>query len=273
MSCLRLFVVLLTLLSSGFVHASIAPFDEASRVGDDILDRMRGGFVVSFNGQDFLLPFSITGIERLTQIGNQTYINGQLVSPSVNPQALTTISQTNQLGVSVQPLAPVPQAPAAQTPVAQTPATQTPVAQTPATQTSITQAPIMRALVAQTPAAQTPVAQTPAAQTLAAQTLAAQTPAAQAPIAQAPVTVSTGAATAPQVTTSGQLIVIQNGAANTVVLPPNVSLDSLATYIQNSVNDQVIRNITTLNITIESRMLAAQARLNAALNQSLNGLR
>jgi hypothetical protein len=268
MSCLRLFVVLLTLLSSGFVHASIAPFDEASRVGDDILDRMRGGFVVSFNGQDFLLPFSITGIERLTQIGNQTYINGQLVSPSVNPQALTTISQTNQLGVSVQPLAPVPQAPAAQTPVAQTPATQTPVAQTPATQTSITQAPIMRALVAQTPAAKTPVAQTPAAQTLAA-----QTPAAQAPIAQAPVTVSTGAATAPQVTTSGQLIVIQNGAANTVVLPPNVSLDSLATYIQNSVNDQVIRNITTLNITIESRMLAAQARLNAALNQSLNGLR
>jgi hypothetical protein len=267
MSCLRLFVVLLTLLSSGWVHASIASFDEASRVGDDILDRMRGGFVVSFNGQDFLLPFSITGIERLTQIGNQTYINGQLVSPSVNPQALTAISQTNQLGVSVRSLAPVPQAPAAQTPAAQTP-----VAQTPAAQTSITQAPIMRALVAQTPAAQTPAAQTPVAQTPAAQTPAAQTPAAQAPIAQAPVTVSTGVATAPQVTTSGQLIVIQNGAANTVVLPPNVSLDSLATYIQNSVNDQVIRNITMLNITIQTQMLAAQARLNAVLNQNRIGL-
>jgi len=58
-----------------------------------------------------------------------------------------------------------------------------------------------------------------------------------------------------------------------VVLPPNVSLDSLATYIQNSVNNQVIRNITTLNLTIQSQMLAAQARLSAILNQSLNGLR
>jgi len=263
MSCLRLFVVLLTLLSSGFVHASIAPFDEASRVGDDILDRMRGGFVVSFNGQDFLLPFSITGIERLTQIGNQTYINGQLVSPSVNPQALTTISQTNQLGVSVQPLAPVSQAPAPQAPAAQIPAAQIPAAQT----SAAAQIP-----AAQTPVAQSPVAQTPVAQASVAQASAPQVPAPQTPVAQPPVTVSTGAATGPQVTTSGQLIVIQNGAANTVVLPSNVSLDSLATYIQNSVNDQVIRNITTLNITIQTQLLAAQARLNAALNQSRFGL-
>ncbi len=74
-------------------------------------------------------------------------------------------------------------------------------------------------------------------------------------------------------TTNGSLIIIQNGAANTVVLPPNVSLDSLATYIQNSVNNQVIRNVTTLNLTIQSQMLAAQARLSAILNQGLNGLR
>jgi hypothetical protein len=38
------------------------------------------------------------------------------------------------------------------------------------------------------------------------------------------------------------------------------------------VNNQVIRNITTMNITIEAQMLAAQARLSAILNQSLNGL-
>jgi hypothetical protein len=40
------------------------------------------------------------------------------------------------------------------------------------------------------------------------------------------------------------------------------------------VNNQVIRNITTLNITLQAQMLAAQARINAVLNQGgLNGLR
>ena len=233
MSCLRVLIVLCVLMSGGLAHASYASFDGSPRASDEELDRMRGGFVVSFNGLDFLMPFSITGIERLTQIGNQTYINGELVSPRVNPQALTSISQTNQISVSMQPIIPVAQAPVAQAPVAQAP-------------------------VAQAPVAQAPVAQAPVA---------------QAPVAQAPVTVATGAAANPQVTSNGSLIVIQNGAANTVVLPPNVSLDSLATYIQNSVNNQVIRNLTTLNLTVQSQMLAAQARLNAVLNQTLNGLR
>ncbi len=234
MPALRLFLVLLALLSGGLAHASYS-FDSAPRASDEELDSMRGGFVVSWNGLEFLMPFSITGIERLTQVGNQTYLNGELVSPRLNPQALTPITQTNQISVNLQP-----QPPAAQV---QASVNQTPVAQTP---------------VAQTPVPQTPVAQTPAAQTQ---------------VAQAPASVATGAAAGPQVTTNGSLIVIQNGAANTVVLPPNVSLDSLATFIQNSVNNQVIRNITTLNITLEAQKLAAQARLNSILNQSLNGLR
>jgi hypothetical protein len=76
-----------------------------------------------------------------------------------------------------------------------------------------------------------------------------------------------------QVTTLGHLIVIQNGTANTIALPAGTSLDSLAAIIQNSVNDQIIRNITTMNITIEAQMLATQARLNGILNQALQGLR
>ena len=88
--------------------------------------------------------------------------------------------------------------------------------------------------------------------------------------ATSPASANTNTANA-QVTTQGSLIVIQNGVANSVALPPGTSLDSLATIIQNSVNDQVIRNITTMNITIDTRMLAAQSRLDAILSQ--HGLR
>jgi hypothetical protein len=88
-------------------------------------------------------------------------------------------------------------------------------------------------------------------------------------VAQTPVTVTTGSSgsAGAQVTTNGSLIVIQSGAANTVVLPSNISLDSLSTYIQNTVNEQVIRNITTLNITIEAQKLALQAQLGALQNR------
>jgi hypothetical protein len=76
-----------------------------------------------------------------------------------------------------------------------------------------------------------------------------------------------------QVTTQGTLIVIQNGPGNSIALPANISADALSTIIQNTLNDQIIRNITTINLTIETRMLAAQARLDAILNESLRGLR
>ena len=208
---LRLFFLLLAMLSGGLAQASYS-FDHASRASDEELDRMRGGFIVSWNGLEFLMPFSITGIERLTQIGSQTYINGELISPKLNPQALTPISQTNKISVSVQ-----------------------------------TQAPVVNEQV--TPPVMSGQA-TPS-------------------VVNEQVTNPTGGA---KVTTLGQLILIQAGKANVVALPPNVSLDSLATYIQNSVNNQVIRNLTTLNITLEAQKLAMQARLNAIQNQSLNGL-
>jgi hypothetical protein len=221
MASLRGLFFLLSVLFSGLAQASYA-FEDAPRASDEVLDSMRGGFVVSWNGLEFMMPFSIDGIERLTQIGGQTFINGELISPRLNPQALIPISQTNQISVNVQTRAPD---------------------------------------VASSGTGGASVGSGVGDPVSPGETTAGGAGAAIA-------------AAAPQVTTNGPLIVIQNGVANTVALPANVSLDSLATYIQNSVNNQVIRNITTLNITLEAQKLAAQARINSILNQGgLNGLR
>ena len=66
----------------------------------------------------------------------------------------------------------------------------------------------------------------------------------------------------------GSVTVIQNGAGNTFVLPQ--SLSSISTIIQNTVNNQVIQNLTTLNITLAARQAAAQMTLNSALNQAIS---
>lgn len=62
------------------------------------------------------------------------------------------------------------------------------------------------------------------------------------------------------------ITLVQNGAGNTFTLPE--SLSSLTTVIQNSVNDQVIRNITVFNATLSIQMDAAMARLNEAISQA-----
>lgn len=240
MVSLRLLFLLLALLSGGLAQASYS-FNDAPRASDEELDRMRGGFIVSWNGLEFLMPFSIDGIERLTQINGQTYINGELMSASLNPRALIPFSQTGQINVNVQTpvLAAVPPAQTASGPDAASPGTGS---------------------------------TDPGA--------AGDSPAASADVASSAATGGAGgtgsagsSSSNTQVTTNGSLILIQNGTANAVALPSSVSLDSLATFIQNSVNNQVIRNITTLNITLEAQRLAMQARLNAIHNQGLNGLR
>jgi len=244
MSSLRIVFLLLALLSGGLAHAS-HPFDNVPRASDEELDRMRGGFVVNWNGREFLMPFSIDGIERLTQINGQTFINGALVSPRVNPQALIPFTQLAQASVNMPALPPI-SGPSAGVSQAETGTTGTP----PLAQT------------ASGPDANRPTSVPATQATQSSGSLdTATTP-----------STSTNTNTAnTQVTMQGSLIVIQNGAANSVVLPSGTSPDSLAMIIQNSVNDQVIRNITTMNITIDTKMLAAQAQLNAILNQ--HGLR
>ena len=75
---------------------------------------------------------------------------------------------------------------------------------------------------------------------------------------------------------------IQNGAGNSVALPTQVNQAlqaaqaqvlqayNQATVIQNSLDNQVIRNMTTLNVTLSNAALARAIELNAGLAQLLN---
>jgi len=79
---------------------------------------------------------------------------------------------------------------------------------------------------------------------------------------------------------------IQNGAGNNVALPPQVNQQvnqalefaqaqvlqayNHATVIQNSLDNQVIQNMTTLNVTLTNAALARAIELNAGLAQLLN---
>lgn len=222
-------------------------FGDVPHASDEELDRMRGGFVVSWNGLEFLMPFSITGIERLTQINGQTYINGELMSASLNPRALTPFTQTNPISVSVRSEVPA-DANSGLSEVVTVP---------------------MSLPLAQTASGS---GETSSSSGAGSGSTTDGAGAGSATGTDASGTVASNGNSGMQVTTNGSLIVIQNGAGNTVALPANMSSGSLATFIQNSVNNQVIRNITTLNITLNAQMLAVQARHNA-LNQSLNSLR
>lgn len=263
MFSLRIVFLLLALLSGGLAHAS-HPFDNAPRASDEELDRMRGGFVVNWNGMDFLMPFSIDGIERLTQINGQIYINGALLSPRVNPQALMPLVQVGQVSVNVPTPAPAIEAPGLAVFDGPLPAgsTDVPVDANVGPDDAVTAgAPALGQTISGADADS--LTSLPTTQTTQASS-DPDTP------SSPPTSTSTSAANT-QVTTNGSMIIVQSGAANSIVLPSGASLDSLNSIIQNSVNDQVIRNITTMNITIQAQLLAAQARLNAVLNQS--GLR
>jgi hypothetical protein len=184
-----LLVLLLAVLTGGFARAGHSldaahPFDNVARASDAELDRLRGGFVVDMNGSEFLMPFSIDSIERVTQINGQTYVDGELSTATLNPLALIPIGDAG-LGDSV--------------------------------------------------------------------------------------VTSAGAANT-MVSLHGQMLVIQNGPVDSVASALNIPAESLGTLIQNSANDQVIRNFTTLNITFDADLLAAQARLSNMVNDSLRGL-
>lgn len=269
MQAIRILFFLLALMTGGLAHASLHAFDNAPRASDEELDRMRGGFVVSWNGQEFLMPFSIDGIERLTQINGQTFINGELMSARVNPQALIPFTQNGQVSVNVPTQPPI----SAEPPVASQ-ASGLPDA----TGGVSTQADRYAALpwdAQEGPSTASASTDSGIANGSTPASLAQTTSGAEAigttqsagngnPDTTSPASTNTENT---QVTMRGSQIIFQNGSANAIVLPTGASLNSLGTIIQNSVNDQIIRNITTLNITLEAQQLAAQARLNAILNQ------
>lgn len=65
---------------------------------------------------------------------------------------------------------------------------------------------------------------------------------------------------------------VQNGPKNTFTLPDglNLSTSALTTVIQNTLDNQVIRNMTILNATLNSQALIRAMAISSSLNQALN---
>ena len=79
---------------------------------------------------------------------------------------------------------------------------------------------------------------------------------------------SSASMTPQQISDFGQTVnVIQNGTGNTFLLPQ--SLNSLATVIQNTVDNQIIRNMTTINATVINQALARAMELTTSINQAI----
>lgn len=64
---------------------------------------------------------------------------------------------------------------------------------------------------------------------------------------------------------------IQNGPQNTFILPDglNLSTSALTTVIQNTLDNQVIRNMTILNATLSNQALARTMTISSALDRAL----
>lgn len=79
---------------------------------------------------------------------------------------------------------------------------------------------------------------------------------------------SSASMTPQQISDFGQTVnVIQNGTGNTFLLPQ--SLNSLTTVIQNTVDNQIIRNMTTINATVINQALARAMELTTSINQAI----
>lgn len=271
MSAFRSAILMFTLLFAGFAQASYS-FDNSPRASDEELDRMRGGFIVNLNGLEFLMAFSL---ERLT------FINGELVSSvTLNPFALTSLAQLEQMAAGLGS----DKAGAAEPPVSAQASVATSAVPVSAVSDAIVQSGGAENVSVATAVADSVTSEDAAASATVpldqsvsgAQTSASSASTANSPAQSSNVATTSSAPTAvasPQVTTQGSLTVIQNGPGNTVALPADISANALTTVIQNSLNDQVIRNVTIMNATFAAKMLASQARLNAILDQGMRGLR
>lgn len=89
----------------------------------------------------------------------------------------------------------------------------------------------------------------------------------------APQTIADSAQTIQAITAGLQDTVgaIQNGPRNTLTLPEGISLSTsaLTTVIQNTLDNQVIRNMTILNATLSNQALARAMAISSALDRAL----
>ncbi len=226
-----------------------SPFGNATRLSDETLETLRGGFTTTSGLQ---ISF---GIERAV------YINGDLVTA-------TALNVTAGLAASITADAQQRVASALAESPLQT-------AAAPATATAVSSA-TATAVSATAPAA------VPAASTMPAAATSS------APVTAATVATSLGtlvsgsnhgngaatpANTSLQSSASGGLVLVQNGAGNLYqagALDPN----ALGTLIQNTLNDQKIQNVTLINATVNSaEVLRAQMMRESLTGAITNSLR
>jgi hypothetical protein len=278
-------------------------FGDSPRASDAELDGMRGGFEVNAGNTQLKISF---GIERAVFINGDLVTQTKLTIPDLSASIQSQVADAAQVTAPAAPAAPqiaTPTAPVApqvtppplpapvqvSAPTAPPPPAAPAVAATPDSQTGSSgpvAATAQPALPPANPSAQPTVVT--GGSVGAAQPAAPQaSPSPQQPVlafsgnpgvSAAPQRAATVSSVQPQPTaaSNGPLsLVVQNGTGNAVAvaLPSASSLQGLppavVTLIQNSLDNQVIRTVNTLNIRLNSLDLARALSLSTLTRDML----
>lgn len=230
-------VIFATVLFSGSAQAMLSSFEGYRVASDEELDTMRGGFEFNANGMQFLLAFTIDKL---------SYINGELVAHT-SFNLLELLQGQTIMNATTNRLATSPPSVLVATPPS-------PLNQTVAT------ASLAPRLAANQAQVDTVFSAGPASTTTGN---TSRTP----PVSTVSAVPVTASDVIRNVSNVNGVTLIQNGPGNGVA---GQALNNYLTHvIQNTVNDQVLRNVTILNATLATRALAAAAELSAALNRGI----
>lgn len=232
-------VIFASVLFCGSAQAMLSSFEGYRVASDEELDTMRGGFEFNANGMQFLLAFTIDKL---------SYINGELVAHT-SFNLLELLQGQSIMDATTNRLATATTPPSALVATPSSPSNQ-----------AVATASLAPRLAANQVQADTVFSAGPAPTTPGN---TSPTPHVN-PDPAVPVTASD---VIRNVSNVNGVTLIQNGPGNGV---EGQALNNYLTHvIQNTVNDQVLRNVTILNATLATRALAAAAELSAALNRGI----
>lgn len=274
---------LVSLLVCGSAQAALSSFEGYAVASDDELDNMRGGFEVNWNGMQFLLAFSI---EKLS------YTNGVLVAhTSFNlldllkggspANAVTDKLATpgkDSTANSPELLKNLAQVDSAFSTNVAPPTRSDPESPAPGAKGSDqTLAPLINVAVAPVAPGKMTISNPPARLSDLASIDTQQEPKLNpentdlAPPEIKSTEVVTTLSTSVTPPLNAPPIQLVNGVALNANVLQGMNSTMLNSYlsnlIQNTVNGEVLRNITILNATINARVLSASHELNATLNR------
>lgn len=276
-------IAFVSLLICGSAQAALSSFEGYAVASDDELDNMRGGFEVNWNGMQFLLAFSI---EKLTYTNGvlvaHTSFNlldllkgGSLVNAVTNKLATPGKDSTSNSPELLKNLAQVDSAFSTND---APPTRSDPEPPAPDSNASDqTSAPLISVEVAPVSPGKMTISNPPAPLPDLASIDAHQEPKPNdentdlaSPDIKAPEVVATLSTFVPPPLNAPTIQLVNGVAINANALQGmnSTTLNSyLSNLIQNTVNGEVLRNITILNATINARALSASHELNAALNR------